>query len=63
MCSSDLHGRNELKDWLSALNTEYSGVQSLLEARYQALRYESMVYKAMAGRYRKAPAPAAQPAQ
>ena len=57
------HGRNELKDWLSALNTEYSGAQSLLEARYQALRYESMVYKAMAGRYRKASAVTAQPAQ
>ena len=57
------HGRNELKDWLSALNTEYSGAQSLLEARYQALRYESMVYKAMAGRYRKASAVTAQPAR
>ncbi len=46
------YGRNELKDWLSALNNEYASAQNLLNARYSALRYESMVYKAMAGRYR-----------
>ncbi len=56
------HGRNELKDWLSALNTEYGSAQSLLETRYQTLSYEAMVYKAMAGRYRRSgtPTPAAQ---
>ncbi|MBH5328113.1 TolC family protein [Eikenella sp. S3360] len=53
------HGRNELKDWLSALNSEYGSAQSLLETRYQTLRYEAMVYKAMAGRYRRTD-PAAQ---
>ena len=46
------YGRNELADWLSALNTEYGSAQNLLNQRYQALKYENMVYKAMAGRYR-----------
>ncbi len=46
------YGKNELSDWLSALNTEYSSAQNLLNQRYQALKYENMVYKAMAGRYR-----------
>ena len=45
------HGKNELKDWLDALNSEYSTAQSVLNQRYEALKYENMVYKAMAGRY------------
>ncbi|MBF0802774.1 MULTISPECIES: TolC family protein [unclassified Neisseria] len=45
------HGKNELKDWLDALNTEYSSAQSLLSQRYEVLKYENMVYKTMAGRY------------
>ena len=45
------HGKNELKDWLEALNTEYSSAQNLLNQRYEALKYENMAYKAMAGRY------------
>lgn len=45
------HGKNELSDWLSALNSEYSSAQSLLSARYERLKYANMVYKAMAGRY------------
>lgn len=45
------HGKNELKDWLEALNTEYSSAQNLLNQRYEALKYENMVYKTMAGRY------------
>ena len=45
------HGKNELKDWLEALNTEYSSAQNLLNQRYETLKYENMVYKAMAGRY------------
>ena len=39
------------KIWLEALNTEYSSAQNLLNQRYEALKYENMVYKAMAGRY------------
>ena len=45
------HGKNELKDWLEALNTEYSSAQNVLNQRYETLKYENMVYKAMAGRY------------
>ncbi len=45
------YGKNELKDWLEALNTEYSSAQSLLNQRYEVLKYENMVYKTMAGRY------------
>ena len=45
------YGKNELKDWLEALNSEYSSAQNLLNQRYDVLKYENMVYKAMAGRY------------
>lgn len=45
------HGKNELKDWLEALNTEYSSAQNVLNQRYETLKYENMAYKAMAGRY------------
>ncbi len=45
------YGKNELKDWLEALNSEYSSAQSLLNQRYEVLKYENMIYKAMAGRY------------
>lgn len=45
------YGKNELKDWLEALNSEYSSAQNLLNQRYEVLKYENMVYKAMAGRY------------
>lgn len=45
------HGKNELKDWLEALNTEYGSAQNLLNKRYEVLKYENMVYKSMAGRY------------
>lgn len=47
------HGANELSDWLSALNTENTSRQSVLNNRYQLLQYENMLYKAMAGRYKK----------
>ncbi|ASK28072.1 TolC family protein [Neisseria chenwenguii] len=45
------YGKNELKDWLEALNTEYGSAQNLLNQRYEVLKYENMIYKAMAGRY------------
>lgn len=45
------HGKNELKDWLEALNTEFSSVQDVLNRRYEVLRYENLIFKAMAGRY------------
>lgn len=45
------HGRNELADWLEALNSENTSQQNVLNQRYEVLRYESMIYKAMGGRY------------
>lgn len=45
------YGKSELKDWLEALNSEYASAQSLLNQRYETLKYENMVYKSMAGRY------------
>lgn len=45
------HGKNELKYWLEALSTEYGSAQNVLNQRYETLKYENMVYKAMAGRY------------
>ena len=46
------NGAAELSDWLSAINTANSSRLSALDALYQALRYESMVHKAMAGRWK-----------
>lgn len=46
------HGKNELKEWLEALNSEYNQAQSVLSNRYDVLKYENAVYQAMAGRYR-----------
>lgn len=45
-------GAAELSDWLSALNTANSSRLSALDALYQALRYENMVHKSMAGRWK-----------
>ncbi|OSI13240.1 TolC family protein [Neisseria canis] len=47
------HGKNSLKDWLEALNTEYGSAQDALNQRYEVLRYENLIFKAMAGRYRE----------
>lgn len=47
------HGRNSLRDWLQALNSEYAAEHSLLQARYTTLQHEAMIYKAMGGRYQK----------
>ncbi|MCF7529383.1 TolC family protein [Neisseria lisongii] len=45
------YGKNELKDWLEALNTEYGTAQNLLNQRYQTLKAENRIYQVMAGRY------------
>lgn len=47
------HGKNSLKDWLEALNTEYGSAQDALNQRYEVLRYENLIFKAMAGRHRE----------
>lgn len=44
-------GKVALKDWLDALNSEASQMQTALNSRYQVLSNEIAVYQAMAGRY------------
>ena len=44
-------GKDELKEWLEALNSEYSQAQTVLNNRYDVLKNENLVYQAMAGRY------------
>ncbi|MDR1396972.1 MAG: TolC family protein [Desulfarculales bacterium] len=44
-------GAGELSDWLNALNTVMDSKISALRCRYQLLRQENMIYKALAGRY------------
>ncbi|MDR1045574.1 MAG: TolC family protein [Candidatus Adiutrix sp.] len=53
-------GAAELSDWLSAINAANSSRLSALDSLYQALRYENMVHKAMAGRWRTVPVPSSQ---
>lgn len=44
-------GKAEFKDYLEALNTENSLRKDLVQQKYQIIKYENYVYKAMAGRY------------
>jgi len=44
-------GKIEFKDYLEALNTQNNLKIDLIRNKYQYLKYEGMVYKAMAGRY------------
>lgn len=44
-------GANPLSDWLDALNTEAASRRALISARYGVIRYENMLYKALAGKY------------
>lgn len=46
-------GISELREWLSAMNTERSSELSLLENKYTLLKNENAIYQAMAGKYRK----------
>jgi NodT family efflux transporter outer membrane factor (OMF) lipoprotein len=45
------NGAGELSDWLEAMNTEYSTEQDVVNDRYEVLKEENLVYKAMAGKY------------
>lgn len=45
-------GAAELKDYLDAQNTVDSSMLSALEARFQSIRAENLVFRAMGGRYR-----------
>lgn len=44
-------GKIEFKEYLEALNTENNSKIELIKSKYQYLKYENMIYKAMAGRY------------
>ena len=46
-------GKIQLIDYLEALNTENNSKLTLIQNKYQYIKYENMVYKAMAGRYIK----------
>ena len=46
-------GKDDIKDWLGAINTENSLLKSLIEQKYQIIKYENYLYKAMGGRYKK----------
>ncbi|MDG6791212.1 toxin/drug exporter TdeA [Glaesserella parasuis] len=46
-------GISELREWLSAMNTERSSELSLLENKYTLLKNENAIYQAMAGKYLK----------
>lgn len=45
------YGKAEFKDFLEAMNTENSLRKDLVEQKYQMIKYENYIYKAMAGRY------------
>ncbi len=44
-------GVSQMKDWLAALTTEQASELSILQAKYDLLRYENAIYQSMAGRY------------
>ncbi len=44
-------GKAEFKDFLEALYTENALKKNLIEQKYQIIKYENYIYKAMAGRY------------
>ncbi len=45
------NGKTEFKNFLEAVNSENSLKKSLIEQKYQIIKYENYIYKAMAGRY------------
>ncbi len=52
-------GAAEFKDYLEALNTADNSMLSALSSKYQTIRYENQIYKAMGGRYERLLSPAA----
>lgn len=46
-------GSGEISDWLNAMNTALESELLALDHRYQTLKYETMVYKTMTGRFKK----------
>jgi outer membrane protein TolC len=48
-------GAGELSDLLQAMNTEATSRLALLSSRYDQIRYENLLYKALAGKYARKP--------
>ncbi len=46
-------GKSEFKDFLEALGSQNSAKSDLIRQKYQIIKYENYIYKAMAGRYSK----------
>ena len=46
-------GKAEFKDFLEAIYTENSLKTSLIEQKYQIIKYENYIYKALGARYEK----------
>ncbi|SMB86196.1 efflux transporter, outer membrane factor (OMF) lipoprotein, NodT family [Pasteurella testudinis DSM 23072] len=46
-------GVTAMKDWLAALATEQTSELSILQAKYDLLRYENAIYQSMAGKYQR----------
>ena len=44
-------GKSEFKDYLEAIYTQNALKQNLISQKYQIIKYENYVYKAMAGKY------------
>ena len=44
-------GKNEFKDFLEAVSNENSLKKNLVQQKYQLIKYENYIFKAMAGRY------------
>ena len=45
------NGKTEFRDFLEAINTENTTKKDMLQQKYQIIKYENYIYKAMAGRY------------
>ena len=46
-----LNGKSEFKDLLEAVNSENSTKKELIQQKYQIIKYENYIYKAMNGKY------------
>lgn len=45
------NGKIEFKDYLEAINTENELCKTLIEQKYQIIKYENYIFKAMGGKY------------
>ena len=45
------NGKTEFRDYLEAIYSENALRKNLIQQKYQIIKYENYVYKAMAGKY------------